>query len=265
MFFIGKILSMAFMPTAFLVEMLLVGLLLRRFRVGRMLVGLSAAAFAVCLVLPVDQWAVRPLDDRFPQVRTPPAHVDGIIVLGGSIDDLTSEDRQTPVTGAAGDRLTTFVTLARRYPDARLVFTGGSGDVVQGVTNEAKWVRRLFEGLGLPPERVTYEDRSRTTHENATDSFALIHPKPDETWILLTSASHMPRSVGVFRQAGWHVLPYPVGYMTRDRLTQPSLSLGGRMALLDWAAHEWIGLVTYRLRGWTDALFPGPLAPSTAG
>lgn len=260
MFVIGKILTMAMMPTPLLVEILLIGLLLRRFLFGRMLVTLAATVFAICLIFPVDQWAVRPIEDRFPQVRTPPEHVDGIIVLGGSIDDLTSEDRQTPVTGAAGDRLTTFVALARRYPDARLVFTGGSGDIEQGVTNEAKWVRILFESLGLPDERVIYENRSRTTHENATDSFALVHPKPDETWILITSASHMPRSVGVFRKAGWRVIPWPVGYVSRDHLTTYSLVSGNRFATLDWAAHEWIGMVTYRLRGWTDTVFPKPEA-----
>ncbi|NHN88969.1 YdcF family protein [Acetobacter conturbans] len=258
MFVIGKILTMAMMPTAFLVETLLLGLLLRRFLFGRVLVGLGALGLATCLVFPVDQWVIRPIEDRFPQVRTPPEHVDGIIVLGGSIDDLTSEDRQIPVTGAAGDRLTTFVALARRYPDAKLVFTGGSGDIVQGSANEAKWVRILFEGLGLPEERVIYENHSRTTRENATDSYALVHPQPDETWVLVTSASHMPRSVGVFRKAGWHVLPWPVGYLSRDNLRGYSLSLGGRMATLDWAAHEWIGMVAYYLRGWTDSMFPAP-------
>ncbi|MCH4091072.1 YdcF family protein [Acetobacter sp.] len=258
MFIIGKILTMIMMPTALLVETLLFGLLLRRFLFGRALTTLAAAALAFCLIFPVDQWAIRPIEDRFPQIRTPPGHVDGIIVLGGSIDCLTSEDRQTPVTGAAGDRLTTFLALARRYPDARLVFTGGSGDIEQGVTTEAKWVRLLFESLGLPDDRVIYENRSRTTRENATDSFALVHPKPDETWVLITSASHMPRSVGVFRKAGWHVLPWPVGYVSRDRLRGYSLSLGNRFATLDWAAHEWIGMVAYRLRGWTNTLFPKP-------
>ena len=258
MFVIGKILAMTMSPSALLVEMLRIGLLLRRFLIGRALVTLSALGFALCLFFPVDQWAIRPIEDRFPQVRTPPAHVDGIIVLGGSIDDLTSEDRQTPVTGAAGDRLTTFVTLARRYPEAKLVFTGGSGDIEQGITNEAKWVRILFEGLGLPDDRVIYENQSRTTRENATDSYALVHPRPDETWILVTSASHMPRSVGVFRKAGWKVLPWPVGYLSRDHLKGYSLSLGNRMAELDWAAHEWIGMVVYRMRGWTDSLFPAP-------
>ncbi|NHO33574.1 YdcF family protein [Acetobacter fallax] len=259
MFLIGKMLTMAMLPTAFLVEAILIGLIFHRRRSGRFLTGAAALGLAICLVFPVDQWAVRPLDDRFPQVKTFPDHVDGIIVLGGSIDDVTSEDRQTPVTGAAGDRLTAFATLARHYPDAKLVFTGGSGDIVQGVTNEAKWVRVLFDGLGLPPDRVIYESRSRTTRENATDSFDLVHPGPDETWILVTSASHMPRSVGVFRRAGWNVLPWPVGYLSRDRLSGYSLSLGARMAVLDWAAHEWIGMAAYRARGWTDTLFPGPM------
>lgn len=258
MFTIGKILTIALSPTALLVEALLVGLLFRATRAGRALVWAAAIGFGACLVFPVEQWAVRPLDDRFPQIVDPPAHVDGVIVLGGSIDDVLSQDRGTPIIANAANRLTAFVALSRRYPDAKLVFTGGSGDIKQGVSNEAKWARMALNELGLPPDRVIYEDRSRTTRENATDSYALVHPKPDEVWVLITSASHMPRSVGVFRKIGWNVLPFPVGYVSRERLSAWPLSLGGRLATLDWAAHEWIGLTAYRLRGWTDAWFPGP-------
>ncbi len=253
-----KLLSMALLPSALLVEFATFGLLLRRWRVGRLLLWTGVLDLAACLLLPVDSWAIRPLEDRFPLVATPPPHLDGIIVLGGAIDDLTSLDRDTPVLTAAANRLTTFVILAHRYPAARLVFTGGSGRVEQGVANEAHFARILLAELDVPPDRVVFEDRSRTTAENAAASWALVHPAPGESWALVTSASHMPRAVGAFRAIGWPVLPWPAGYYSRDTHPALALSLGGKLATLDTAAHEWEGLLAYWLTGKSSALLPGP-------
>jgi uncharacterized SAM-binding protein YcdF (DUF218 family) len=258
MFILDKVLTMLILPTGVIAECALIGLLLSRWLIGRCLLVLAVAALTACLVLPVDSWALQPLEDRFPAVTTPPDKVDGIIVLGGAIDDMTSLDRGTPILSSAADRLTSFVILAKRYPQAKLVFTGGSGDLEQGVSTEAEFTRTLLEQLGLPADRVVFEDASRTTWENAVNADALVKPGPDEHWILLTSASHMPRAVGVFRKIGWTVLPWPVGYRSRDRISVFPQSLGKRLSLLDQAAHEWIGLVVYRLQGRTSALLPAP-------
>ncbi len=259
MFVVAKVISLLVSPTALLVGLACLGWLLgRRRRVGRLLLALGVGGLTVCLLLPVDSWALRPLEDRFPAVTVPPAHVDGIVVLGGSIDDLTSLDRGTPTLNEAANRLTSFVALARQYPQARLVFTGGSGAIEQGLATEAQFARTLFEQLGLPPDRVVFENASRTTWENAVDTLAIVQPKPGETWVLLTSASHMPRAVGAFRQAGWVVLPWPVGYHSRDRVPGFETSLGVRLSALDLAGHEWEGLLAYWLAGHSSALFPAP-------
>jgi uncharacterized SAM-binding protein YcdF (DUF218 family) len=258
MFIVSKVLTMLLLPTALMVECALLGLILSRWRIGRFLLILGVGALTACLILPVDSWAIRPLEDWFPAVTALPERVDGIVVLGGAIDDLTSRDRGTPTLTSAANRLTTFVILAHRYPQAKLVFTGGSGAIVQGVSNEAEFARILFEQLGLPPDRVIFENTSRTTWENAVNSYALVKPQQDEHWILVTSASHMPRAVGVFRKIGWPVLPWPVGYQSRDRLTDYPQSMGRKLEVLDWATHEWIGLAAYYLQGKTSALFPAP-------
>lgn len=257
-FTVTKLLSMALLPSALLVELAILGLLLRRRRAGRALLWAGVGGLAACLALPVDSWAIRPLEDAFPPVTAPPPHLDGIIVLGGAIDDLTSLDRGMPVLTAAANRITTFAILAHDYPDARLVFTGGSGRVEQGSATEAYFARILLARLGVATDRVTFEDRSRTSAENAALSKALVHPAAGETWALVTSASHMPRAVGVFRQIGWPVLPWPTGYFSRDNHPALAPSLGGKLATLDVAAHEWEGLLAYRLTGRSDALFPQP-------
>jgi uncharacterized SAM-binding protein YcdF (DUF218 family) len=258
MFIVDKVLTMLLLPTALMVECALVGLVLSRWLVGRALLLVAVGALTACLVLPVDSWAIRPLEDRFPAVRTPPEAVDGILVLGGAIDDLTSRDRGTPILTSAANRMTTFVILAQRYKRARLVFTGGSGAIEQGLSNEADYARILLGQLGLPPDRVVFEDRSRTTWENAVNTAALVKPQPGECWILLTSASHMPRSVGVFRKIGWTMLPWPVGYQSRDTISAYAPSLGKKLDVLDWAAHEWIGMVAYYAGGKTTEVFPAP-------
>ena len=257
-----KLASMVAAPTGLLVALAAIGLRLHRWRLGRGILLLGVAGLVACWFLPLEVWAARPLEDRFPRIVEAPEHVDGIIVLGGAIEDLTSEDRGTPSLTSAADRLTTLFILAKQYPAARLVFTGGSGHIEQGITNEAKFVRILLAQLGMDVGRVTFESQSRTTYENAVLSRALVHPEPGQTWLLVTSAIHMPRSVGVFRRAGWDVLPYPVGYRTRDHLTALTGSLGDKLSLLDWAAHEWEGLLAYWLAGETSALFPAPSPPT---
>jgi uncharacterized SAM-binding protein YcdF (DUF218 family) len=263
LFVVGKLVGVLTAPGTVLLLCCIAGLFLtRRHRyhpIGRVLLWIGVGGFVVVLLLPVDQWALLPLEDRFPRVAQPPDHVDGIIVLGGSVmPDMTAE-RGIPSLDDAAERLTTAVALARRYPTARLVFTGGQGAVIHGATMEADVARELLLSLGVPPEQLTLERNSRTTYENAVMTKALVRPLPGQTWILVTSAFHMPRSVGIFRAVGWPVLPWPVAYKSAHSLTLwlPS-SLGNHLVGLDTAQHEWIGLIAYRLLGRTETLFPGP-------
>jgi uncharacterized SAM-binding protein YcdF (DUF218 family) len=262
-FVIGKFVGLLTSAGTLLLLCCLAGLWLTRHRrrssFGRALLWIGIGGFVVVVLLPVDQWALLPLEDRFPQVTQPPAHVDGIIVLGGAVMPDLAADRGIPALDDAAERMTTAVALALRYPTARLVFTGGSGALVPGETTEADVARTLFTSLGIAPERLTMENASRTTFENAVMTRALLQPQPGQTWILVTSAVHMPRGVGVFRAVGWQVLPWPVGFKSGHslRLWLPG-GLGERLVLLDEAMHEWIGLVAYRLMGRTDALLPGP-------
>ena len=264
MFLVQKLISAALLPSALLVECVMLGLLLGR-RAGRALVWAGASAGVFCLLLPVESWMLTPLENRFPQVNEPPPRVDGVIVLGGAIDDLTSADHGTPSLNEAANRLTTFAMLARRYPAARMVFTGGSAQLVSnarpGAQSEADFSRELLESIGLPPGRVIYEDRSLTTVQNATFTRDLVHPATGEVWLLVTSAAHMPRAVGVFQRAGWPVVAWPTGYHGRTGLLPWSRPFGAKLALLDAAAHEWVGLATYWATGKTSALFPAPSPP----
>jgi uncharacterized SAM-binding protein YcdF (DUF218 family) len=227
-------------------------------RIGAILLGAGVLGFAGALLLPIDQWLLRPLEDRFPPQI--PAHVDGVVVLGGAISADISADRGMPSLNRDAERLVAFVMLARAHPSARLVFAGGSSVAVRGRLTEAEASRSLVEQLGMTPGRVLYDDRSRTTWENAVNALALGQPKPDETWVLVTSASHMPRAIGAFRAAGWvHIVPWPVTYRTtRAGWPAPLQPVANRLAGIDLAAHEWAGLLGYWVRGRIAQLLPGP-------
>lgn len=241
-----------------------------RRRLGRALMAAMLSCLMLVVLLPLDQWVLMPLEDRFPPLRNPPAHIDGIIALGGAVDTELTEARGLPALNDAAERMTTFVALARRHPEALLAFAGGNGLVVHGRLSETDVARQLFEQLGLT-RPVIYDDASRNTYENARMLRARISPRPGETWVLITSASHMPRAVGAFRKQGWAVLPCPVAYKTGHKLSIAyQEALPAKLGLLDLAAHEWAGLVAYWLLGRTDALFPdrqrpGGSAPSVDG
>jgi uncharacterized SAM-binding protein YcdF (DUF218 family) len=225
-------------------------------RLGKRLTSAAVLVIAVLTLLPVGQLTLRPLEERFPQPDLP-ARIDGIILLGGSVHTEMTEDRGQPVLNNAAERITEFVALARRYPEARLIFTGGSGFVFAGNLREADVIRHVLDGLGFDLSRVAFERESRNTYENAVFSRSLVNPQLGENWLLITSAAHMPRSVGIFRRTGWPVLAYPVDYRSTAELTWSPDLLSGLDALNE-SLREWFGLAAYRLMDRTDAWFPAP-------
>ena len=263
-FFVSKIFWMIASPINLLLFAALIGVLLcygRRARLGR---GLALTAILILIAaatLPLGVLLIAPLEDRFPLPPPDLPPPEGIIVLGGAIDDQVSAARQETVFDEGGERVTEAVVLAKRYPQARVVYTGGAASFTGAISTEALQARKLMSQMGIAPDRVTIEDKSRNTDENARFTAAIVHPQPSQRWIIVTSAFHMPRSMGIFEKAGFHPIAYPVAFRTRGhwpddlRLTfEPTRNL----RIFEIAVHEWIGLAAYWLSGRSDHLFPGP-------
>ena len=264
MFFIlSKTVAFFVVPSNLLLGIGLVGALLLRSRfrrAGRRMLVFSVIALALASLLPLGTLLILPLEQRFPSWDSSHGAPDGIIVLGGAVDPEISRMRGQPTLGEAAERITVIPELARRYPHARILFSGGNANIVRDSPSEAEIAVPLIESLGVSRDRILIEDRSRNTAENAAFSKAIADPKPGERWLLVTSAFHMPRAVGCFRRAGFAVEAYPVDWHTsgpRDMLLG-SGKVGGGLAATDLAVHEWIGLLVYRLSGRTSELFPGP-------
>jgi uncharacterized SAM-binding protein YcdF (DUF218 family) len=264
MFFpLSKILGFFAIPSNLVVSIGILGLLLlptRFARAGRALAFASLIVLAILGLSPAGNALIIPLEERFPRWDATRGAPDGIIVLGGAISPDISAARDEVALNEAAERLTVVAELARRCPNARIVFSGGSGALIYDEGAEASFALRLLESFGIPRARITLEDRSRNTVENAVLSKAIAQPKPRERWLLVTSAHHLPRAVGVFRKAGFPVEAYPVDWRTRgaDDALRPFASVGDGLRRSDTAVREWVGLAVYWLTGRSSELFPGP-------
>lgn len=262
-FFLSKTLGFFAIPSNVLISIGIIGvvLLCTRFRrLASWLIVTSVVLIAVSGYSPLGNILILPLEQRFPAWDTSRGPPDGIVVLGGAIDPAISMARGAVALNDAGERITAAAELARRYPNARIIFSGGSGSLLADAPSEAPAAVREFEALGIAHERITAEEQSRNTVENAVFSRLLADPKPGERWLLVTSAFHMPRAIGTFRAAGFAVEAYPVDWRTRGPIDaeRPFTELPIGLMQTDVAVHEWAGLAVYWLTGRTSELFPAP-------
>ena len=199
------------------------------------------------------------LESRFPPWDPARGAPDGIVVLGGAISPALSRIYGDTQLNGSAERVTIIPKLARAYPNARIVFSGGDASLFSDQGREADYLYPLLDSFGVPRERVILESRARNTYENAVFTKELVKPKPGERWLLVTSAAHMPRAIGCFRRAGFAVEAYPVDWSTgRSISLMPTNSFAGGLRALDSAVHEWVGLTAYWLRGRTERIFPQP-------
>jgi len=264
MFFVlAKIFGFFALPSNILISIGVLGVVLmatRFARAGRRLAIASILLLAIVGLTPFGNALILPLEQRFPPWRDAGRAPDGIVVLGGALDAVVSGARGEIALNEAAERMTEVAALARRYPAARIVFSGGSGQLVFEGANESTLALRMFETFGIPSNRITVDDRSRDTVENARLSKVLADRKPGERWLLVTSAYHMPRAIGAFRSAGFPIEAYPVDWRTRGAgdLARPFGNLGDGLRRTDTAAREWVGLLVYRATGYIPELFPAP-------
>ncbi|MGH1572252.1 YdcF family protein [Methylobacterium sp. P31] len=268
MFFpLSKVIYFLITPSNLFIYSALAGLILlaatRLRRTGLGLTLLGVLGLGLGGLSPLSEIALLPLEHRFAPYSAEGPAPTGIIVLGGGIEAGLSEARGQVIVNDAGERPIYMADLARRFPAARLIFSGGSG-FIGGGTAEADIVSWQADVLGVPRTRLILENRSRNTHENAIFSAALVQPKPGERWLLVTSAWHMPRAVGCFRQAGFTVDAVPVDYRTRGwgDLARFNGFASDGLLQLDLAVKEWLGLLAYRWSGYTSDLLPGPERPA---
>ncbi|MER9137771.1 YdcF family protein [Mesorhizobium sp. M0830] len=260
-FYFSKIFWFFIQPLNLAIFLLLAGLLAAM--IGRRRLAVTGCVLAF-LILALSAWTslgammLNPLEERFARPKLP-EKVDGIVVLGGGFEGSINLVRGGYELNGSGDRMVEAAILARRFPTAQVIVSGGTGELFPDGEGDAATAPRLLTALGVTADRLILENKSRNTYENAVFSKELVTPKPGETWLLATSAFHMPRAKALFDKAGFATVPWPVDYRTSGRegiglfRDNPADSLQATTV----AIREWIGLIAYWLSGRIDQPFPG--------
>lgn len=254
-FIASKLLGALLRPDTWIVLALaavVLAVVLNRRRLALWVGSITLNLLVALAILPLGDLLLQPIERSFP---AQPAldQVDGIIVLGGGEDARASAFWGQMQLNEGGERYTATLELARRFPEAQILFTGGSGalrDLAGAETSEADMAGQFFREQGVAPGRLLLEGQSRNTAENARLSLALAAPKPGETWLLVTSAFHMPRAMHSFEAAGWTgLVPWPVDYRTSAFKDGMGWNLTRNLLVLNTAIREQVGQITYRLTG----------------
>ena len=230
----------------------------RRRLLGRFFVSTAILLPLLYGVIPLSSQPLKFIENHIKPTDLAERQIDGIIVLGGFTgDSVVAESRNQPNLGSAAERFTAALQWHQKFSDKPLVFSGFSGRLVPKGTSEAEIVRQLLDDLAVDRAHIIFEKESRDTYENAVYSYDLMAPTPGSHWILVTSASHMPRAIGSFRAAGWSgILGYPVDYQTPETGYSRYWDIGHGTGLIGKALHEYAGLLVYWLSGRSTALLP---------
>ena len=193
-----------------------------------------------------------PLEDFAPvPTATQIAESKGVIVLAGFTGrPQVSKERKEPQINGAGERFLKAVELARLNPEKPIWFAGYSGQLFPKGWSEDEITKALILQLGMKVDHFSFEAISRNTAESAQNMFQLVQPDTTENWILVTSASHMKRSLASFRKAGWdNITGYPVSFQTTENAHLGTFSPGKGFSLMNIALHEYVGYLAYWLSG----------------
>lgn len=259
----SKVFFFLLQPSNFAVFALALGLTVYKIwpRTAKCMIAAGLGWIVIAGFLPIGNALVLPLEQRFgSHVPKPPqSGITGIIILGGFEDGWVTAGRGGLALNEAAERLTESLRLARQLPNAKIVFTGGVGDLFAGADAGAA-MRKYLEDSGIAANRIVIEKDSRDTYENAVFTRKLLNPNPEDRWLLVTSAYHMPRAVGAFRRVGFDVIPFPVDFRTRDTrdLLRPFGNVAAGLQRADLAVKEWLGLVAYWFAGRSSVVFPAP-------
>lgn len=265
MFYIKSFVEFATTPSNLfflLLAIALVSMVLHRTRIALTSLGFGLIGCVAFGFTSLSELMIAPLVTRFPPVdlQTAPAP-DGLIILGGGLHEAhAAHNGALMELGEGGEAMPTAALLAQRYPEARIILSGGNGGafpasplrVVDGMA-------RVMTEFGISPERLILEPNSNTTSDRIANTLHLIGEDRDKVWWVITPAHRMPRVIGLYRKAGFEPVPYPIDFKWIPPF-DPSYRYGllEGLSLTDTGAHEWRGLATYYFSGKIDTLFPGP-------
>jgi uncharacterized SAM-binding protein YcdF (DUF218 family) len=250
-FYLSKLIGIVATPSSLFLLLAAASLLclLFRWRVLARWLGVAALGlFLLVGIFPLQDILLRALENQHPRGAWP-TRVDGVLILSGGLNWKVLQSRGVPAMEMSKGRVVGGFEVARRYPDAKVIFAGGSGALGKAAMSEAQGTRAIFAQMGLDEKRLVLEQRSRNTFENILFARQIAKPRSGEVWLLATTASHMPRAMGVARKLGWAIQPWPTDYLTTPSGVSGYFQYASNLNRIDMAVHEWLGLLVYRLTG----------------
>jgi len=259
-FIISKLAWGILSPTNLIIGLVSIATLLlwlKKTRAANFLLTLCLLINLPLLFYPVGDLLIQPLEQRFSKPIEMPTDIDGIIVLGGGEELKISHSWNIAEMGNGGDRYVGATVLAKQYPNVPIIFSGGNSFLrFRKNNNEATIAQQLLTDMGVDKQRILVESQSRNTYEN----FLLLKPllpKKNGHYLLVTSAYHMPRAVGIAQKQHLNVIPYPVDYRSNHQsIRQWDFAMFSHLQVLEPAWREWIGLTVYYLTNKTPTWLP---------
>jgi uncharacterized SAM-binding protein YcdF (DUF218 family) len=259
-FILSKVVQFCIEPLNWVIVFVCLGLLflgLRKVHLCKRFLVLALLDLLVVGWLPASELLLRPLEDAVPKTdigKLSADNVGGIIVLGGAIEGgKIAVDRGEISIYSSAERVTKAFELIRKYPDLPFIFSGFSGRITPRGVSEADAFKQLIQEQGLVDRAGYYENQSRNTYENVVFMKPMIteieKDKAAKPWLLITSASHMYRSVKIFQKQGLEIIPVPVDYQTANSLQWTGFDLVDGAQNWNRLIHEIIGLFAYWITG----------------
>jgi uncharacterized SAM-binding protein YcdF (DUF218 family) len=242
-----------------LIGLALLFLLLRKNYLVRRALGIALFLGLFMGYMPTSQFAMRILEDAVPQTPLTSERFEqlgGILILGGAIEGgPIARDRGEVSIGSSAERVTKALQLLRQHPEVPFIFSGHSGRLLSKDISEADAFKRLLQEQSLNTHMGFYENQSRNTYENMVYSKKIIDGIAEKEgtlvkpWLLITSASHMLRSVQVAKQQGLLVVPLSVDYQTSKQTSWHRFDLVEGGDQWNRFIHELVGMIAYWITG----------------
>ena len=185
-----------------------------------------------------------------------PNHVDGILILGGATEPFLSKEFDQINFTSSAERLVESVTLIKKYKNAKIIFSSGSGSITYPKLGHAEVAKKFFVKMGLDTNRIFFENKSRNTYENILFSKHIANPIKNEKWLLVTSARHMNRAIFIGQKVDWALIPYAVDFNVPKKIKfKLSFNILSNLNFMQKASHEWVGLIAYYIMGRTSRIY----------
>ena len=258
-FYLSKLLWMLFNPFNLIILLFFSSLIFSFLRlkiISRIFYIFAIFLFFVTGFLPTGSYLNYLLEKKYHSFDMYSLNIDGILVLSGATDPKLSEEYNQVILNESAERLTQTVFLLNKYPNAKIVFSGGSSLIEFSDLNHSNIAKKFFENMNVNSTNIYYETKSRNTFENILLSKKIAKPDKNESWLIVTSAFHMHRALAIAKHLDWNFIPYPTDFRQSKKFKwKISFNILSNLNDFEKSSHEWIGLISYYLLGRSSYIF----------